>query len=239
MKIVSKERRDDGTRIIKLFGLRVFAYQRKHKNNPSICGRNNVVDVPKNGLVKINIVGHDNKVVVDKQLNIKSCVHINIYGDNNVINVGAIYGKLQLCVGANVSLPVQNCRVVIGNDSSCADWLNILLLESDSYFDMGQDCMFSSGINIRCSDAHSVLSADGAVLNRAVGVKIGNHVWVGQDVLISKNTEIPDGCIVGARAVVTKKFIKPNCVLAGIPARVTKENIRWSRNPPDKMKPTK
>ena len=97
--------------------------------------------------------------------------------------------------------------------------------------------MVGPRVMIRCSDGHSVFSTDGKILNRAYGVKIGNHVWIGQDVLVSKNTEIPDGCIVGARAVVTNKFDKSNCVLAGVPARITKENIRWERIAPDRIKP--
>ena len=40
---------------------------------------------------------------------------------------------------------------------------------------------------------------------------------------------IPNDCVVGTGAVVTKKFDKSNCVIAGVPAKVVKENISWSK----------
>ena len=49
---------------------------------------------------------------------------------------------------------------------------------------------------------------------------------------ICKNTLIPDNCIVGISSVVTKKFETKNCVIAGNPAKVVKEDIKWNRMRP-------
>ena len=51
-------------------------------------------------------------------------------------------------------------------------------------------------------------------------------MWVGNQVIILKGTEIADNCVVGSGSVVTKKFTN-NLVIAGNPARVVKENIDW------------
>lgn len=143
-------------------------------------------------------------------------------------------GKLQLLMGANKENPVKNCSFEFG-DSSASDLLIIGMFENDTSFSCGDDCMFSHGIIIRCSDGHAVMNSDGEIINRGKSVKIGNHVWVGQDALISKNTQIPDGCIVGARAVVTKKFEQKNCIIAGVPAKIVKEDIQWDRRLPDRI----
>lgn len=45
-----------------------------------------------------------------------------------------------------------------------------------------------------------------------------------------KNVTIPDECIVGAGSVVTKRFDRDHCVIAGNPARVVRENVRWIKN---------
>lgn len=55
-------------------------------------------------------------------------------------------------------------------------------------------------------------------------VKIGNNVWIGENVVILAGAEIGDGCIVGANTVVSKKF-EPESIIAGSPGKVIK---RWN-----------
>jgi acetyltransferase-like isoleucine patch superfamily enzyme len=53
-------------------------------------------------------------------------------------------------------------------------------------------------------------------------VKIGNNVWIGANVTILAGSHIPDGCIIGAGAVVTKQLNKKNGIYVGNPARYLK-----------------
>ncbi len=47
---------------------------------------------------------------------------------------------------------------------------------------------------------------------------------------ILKNAYIPDGSIIGIGTLVNKNFSdSPNSVLAGVPAKKVKNNIRWER----------
>lgn len=50
-------------------------------------------------------------------------------------------------------------------------------------------------------------------------VKIGNNVWFGMNVTVSKGVTIGDNCIIGLGSIVTKD-IPDNSVVAGIPAKV-------------------
>lgn len=45
-------------------------------------------------------------------------------------------------------------------------------------------------------------------------VKIGNNVWIGENVVILAGADIGDGCIIGANAVVSKK-IEKNSIVVG------------------------
>ncbi len=95
---------------------------------------------------------------------------------------------------------------------------------------IGEDCMFAYNITIRNGDYHTIVdSQSGQVLNHNCDVRIGNHVWVATDVLISKGAVIPDNSVVAARSVVTHQFDAPNIVIAGVPARMVKQGINWDR----------
>jgi acetyltransferase-like isoleucine patch superfamily enzyme len=54
------------------------------------------------------------------------------------------------------------------------------------------------------------------------GISIGNNCWIGAKVTILDGTNIGDGCVVAAGAVVKGKF-HDNVVIGGVPARVLKE----------------
>jgi acetyltransferase-like isoleucine patch superfamily enzyme len=56
------------------------------------------------------------------------------------------------------------------------------------------------------------------------GVTIGNDVWIAEGVRIMPGVTIGDGCVIGARAVVTKD-LEPYGIYAGIPARLIKKRF--------------
>jgi len=95
--------------------------------------------------------------------------------------------------------------------------------------------MFSWNIDLRTSDEHSIFDIiTGKNINSTLDIcrnrtiKIGNHVWIGAGVTILYNTEIGDGSIIGTRSLVKGK-IPNNCIAAGVPARVIRRNVAWSR----------
>ena len=95
---------------------------------------------------------------------------------------------------------------------------------------IGDNCLFSFGILMRPSDGHTVYDLNTKkIYNRAAGggIVIGNHVWIGMRCSILKNTFLADDIVVGACSLLNKKFILTNCVIAGIPAKIKKQNISW------------
>lgn len=56
-------------------------------------------------------------------------------------------------------------------------------------------------------------------------VTIGNNVWIGAQVTILAGVTIADGMIIAAGAVVTKSFLEPNMIIAGVPAKVIKSRF--------------
>lgn len=93
---------------------------------------------------------------------------------------------------------------------------------------LGDDCMLSANITVRTGDSHSVLSAQSRQrINQSKSVVIGEHVWIGNTVLIFKGTEIGSHSIVAGGSVVTGKKFPDKSIIGGNPAKVIKENIDW------------
>lgn len=88
---------------------------------------------------------------------------------------------------------------------------------------IGKDCLFSQNVILRDSDIHKIEGKQnfGEII-------IGNHCWIGTNVIILKNVHIGDNVIIGAGSVVTKD-IPSNCVAVGNPAKVIRTNVVWSR----------
>lgn len=55
-------------------------------------------------------------------------------------------------------------------------------------------------------------------------IRIGKNCFIGCNSIILKGTELGDGCVVGAGAVVAGKF-EPNSVIVGNPARMIKKLV--------------
>lgn len=68
----------------------------------------------------------------------------------------------------------------------------------------------------------------GKKINRGRDVIIGKHVWLGASSVIMKGVNIGNGSIVGMCSLVTKN-IPSNCVVAGIPSQIVKEDIYWEK----------
>lgn len=188
-----------------LFGIKVYSYQPKIIND----GENNKISVPDGSPIIVRIHGNNNTVILE---------------DNEM----PCYATLVL---GRSDAPVDNCVVHIGKRCSMGG-LFMQIHEDGMKVTIGDDCMFSVNIRFWTSDMHSILDSDGNVTNFGKHITIGNHVWLGANVTLCKNTIIADNCIVGTQSVVAGKFTTPNCIMAGNPARVVKENINWDRKFP-------
>jgi len=92
---------------------------------------------------------------------------------------------------------------------------------------IGDNCLFGSRIYI--TDHHHgeptiqmlELPPNERALISKGPVIIKNNVWVGEGVAIMPNVTIGENSIIATNAVVTKN-VPPNCVVAGVPAKVIK-----------------
>ena len=114
-----------------------------------------------------------------------------------------------LTIGSQVSLNA-NCKIFCKKEITISD--NALF---------GWNCTLNDG------DGHIIYDDNKEVINQNKSVFVGKGAWLGAEVTLLKGSYIPDSCIVGYGSIVTKKFDKENCIIAGYPAKLIKENVNW------------
>ena len=171
-----------------------------------VSGSNNTIILGYNSSLantKFHIVGCDNTIHIGKDCRIRDLL-INIEDNGNQVCVGdntTIHGKTELAA-------IEGTRLIIDND-----------------------CMFSNNITIRTGDSHSILDISGARINHSEDVYIGNHVWIGASSMVLKGARVGDDVVIGAGSVVSRTT-EYSCgvIIAGIPGRIIKRGIGWSRD---------
>lgn len=174
--------------------------------------------------VKLKVGGVGNRLVVGEGARLTNC-EVRLDGNNNFIEIGA---GVKFRSGKIYLRKTSNQYIRIGMDTTVEN--AYLLVDEASSIDIGKDCMLSAKILIRTGDKHSILDAQtDERINPSCDVRIADRVWIGREAHVLKGTVLQSDTVVGACSVVTRAFDKGNCVIAGAPARVVREGIRWSR----------
>jgi len=191
------------------------------------------------------IHGNNNTIICRNV--ILSKVTFDIDGDNNYIEVqdGCILSNLTFFIrGNNHRISISNhctfsrgqiwiedrdCSLTIGEKSTFGD-VHLALTEPGSKIEIGCDCMFSTDIDIRTGDSHSIISREtNERINYAEDIFIGNHVWIAAHCILLKGAMIPENSVVASGAVVTRRFKTTGVIIGGNPSIQLKEGITWSR----------
>lgn len=88
----------------------------------------------------------------------------------------------------------------------------------------GDNVRISENVTFRDSDNHFVNGGSNIL---SAPIEIGNSVLIGINSTILKGVTLGEGCVVAAGSVVTRSF-PPRTLLGGVPARVIRENVRWT-----------
>ena len=183
-----------------------------------------VSDVLVKGL-SISISGNNNRIRIELPVNFVA-VNIVIDGDNNNFSMKStkhrtirhttfgLEGGSTITVGSGISA-YRDINVVANNGKSIT---------------IGDECMFAREIMVRNDDGHVVLDKKTRkLLNPPEDIVIGNHVWIGMRTMILKGSVVPSGSIIGAMALVNKKFDEENILIAGVPAQKIRSDVEWCR----------
>ncbi len=120
--------------------------------------------------------------------------------------------------GANITL-YPGAKLQLG--SGYAN--NNLKIDCNTTITIGDHVFIASDVVIKDGDGHVI---NNNPENKSKPIKIEDNVWIADRAIILKGVTIGEGSVVGAGAVVTKDVPK-NSIVAGVPAKVIRENIEW------------
>ena len=170
---------------------------------------------------RIQLLGSDNTIEIESLARLQKC-RIFVKGNCNRIYIGkeCMLNELEIWIEDDGN------TVELGANTWVTGKTHFAVTEGTK-LKIGEQCLFSQEIMIRTGDSHSLLDDLGRRINYAKSVEIDNHVWIGHRVSILKGTFIGKDSVIGTGAVVAGQFGE-RTVLAGVPARIIKDNISWN-----------
>lgn len=109
-----------------------------------------------------------------------------------------------------------------------------IIINCRSNIKIGKNVMIGYQSIIMDYDGHTIYETDNISENNYLyggatkPIIIGDNVWIGSRAIILKGVKIGSGSIVGAYSCVTSD-VPENSIVAGNPAKIIKENIKWVR----------
>lgn len=231
-------------------------HKRKHKiagkNNivEFICPNLNRYEAKR--LVSFSINGNNNKIII-KSNSLKPIrkygININISGDNNFVeieepnftnsslilngdfNTFSIKKTLKPVSGASFYIADGGC-IEIGKECEIGNGSLKITINGDyknkHKLYIGDGVHIATDAIIRTSDGETLVDFEtGLPISEPQDIFIDDDCWITSRCTILKGTYLPKGTIVGANSVVRNKFEKENTLIAGCPAILKKENVRW------------
>lgn len=171
----------------------------------------------------IRVAGSHNLVELGEAARLYD-VSIDIRGSNCRLSIG------DGCIlkGASIELSEDETCLSLGSRSTVTE-SRLVVTDRRARIQVGADCMIALHSQIRCGDGQTIYDmADGAILNRAEYIEIGDRVWITADCQAMRNIRIGSGSIIASGSVIAED-VPENVVAGGIPARVIKTGISWRR----------
>ena len=180
--------------------------------------------------IKNRLVANGN-MSVGQNSNIESC---------KIFHATPITGHVNIEIGSDcliegtIVLYTSKSTIKIGDRTFIGTGTTIYCYDE---IEIGSDIMFSWGITVIDTNAHSLISAErkndvidwkkGAAFKdwsqiKHKKIKIENNAWIGFNSSILKGVTIGEGAIVAAGSVVTKD-VAPFTIVGGNPAKFIKE----------------
>ena len=147
----------------------------------------------------------------------------NLRGSLSLQGKIVISGECDIGQGCNISIR-EGAVLEIDDKLSVTGLSKIHVYES---IKIGSRVVISWNVQIHDTDYHYFIKNE-RIFPRNKKIEIGDNVWIGHDVTISKGSVIPSNCIIASNSLVNGRYeeSEKGLLIAGIPAKTIRSNIR-------------
>ncbi|MCX6406412.1 MAG: hypothetical protein NTV28_05800 [Propionibacteriales bacterium] len=94
----------------------------------------------------------------------------------------------------------------------------------------GPEQLWAADVYVATDDMHRLEDrTTGERLNPfGASIRLGRHVWLCKDAVVTGHADVGDGAVVAMRSVVRGQKVPAHSVVAGVPARVVRDDVAWS-----------
>lgn len=164
--------------------------------------------------------GVRNSIEFGKGTRLYNC-NIQMFGNDNKIVISSDCECKEMDIWIS-----DGGEVRVGNNTHFTGKIHIACIEGKKVT-IGKNCLFSNDIVFRTGDSHIITDMEDNRLNFGADICIGNHTWMGQQVVVLKGAIVGKDSIIGTRSLITGKCFPNNVIIAGSPAKVIRENVQW------------
>ena len=141
--------------------------------------------------IAINNLGKEKYILAGKHVILEDC-KFNFKGNNHKM----IFADNIRISGVSFNFEKDNATIQIGEGTWIGSGSSLTAMAGTT-LKIGAKSILAPLCRVRTSDSHYIFK-DGIEINKPKDICIGNHCWLGEQVIVLKGAQIPDGCIVGA-----------------------------------------
>lgn len=181
---------------------------------------------------RLTINGDDNELFLNN-FEGDAIIYISIDGNNNRFKIGTnniIKNDLSINFWNVADREVNGSNVEIGNNNFFNGSNIVIISPLNTTLKIGNGNLIAGNITFWARNDHVIYDIKSRKrLNYDRNIIIGNENWIGQNATFLPGAEIMNNTVIGYGTLVNKKIRKNNVLIAGVPAKIKRKNINWSR----------
>ncbi|WP_283388392.1 acyltransferase [Barnesiella viscericola] len=152
---------------------------------------------------------------------------VDIYSVHTIIDIrrgGYLVFDQDAHIGRGALICVKGGCLTLGKKFAISGTTSIVCTHN---MVIGDEVQFSWNTLVMDSDAHVIWDKNNIEYSNCSSIVIGNKVWIAANCTLLKGTIIPNNCVIASNSLLNKKYLNPNRIIGGMPARELKEIGGW------------
>lgn len=167
----------------------------------------------------------DGNLILSHHIDSKGCIRIHM-DDRSKLHISNNFSLgegVAIFVQSDASLEIGGQYIESASGITCNT--QIMCYRN---IKIGTDLLCSWNVFITDADWHTIYN-NGESVEYNADVQIGNHCWIGSNVIIGKGTNIGENCIIPAYSKLAYKTVNAGNTFGGFPPKVFSEVLTWKR----------